>query len=509
MAERIRIGIICDIHLTADARSPQYAFLQCAAEQMKKDGVDAVICPGDISGYGSVEAWEQYREVFREFRHYEVIGNTDIRDRATKEKIIHFEKECEFTAGKRRVIGINTQEARIEEEERRRLAGAKPGDIIFMHHYPQSMEEESRNWLFAFLEKVPVILIHGHGHRWFDHYVGKSRILGVRGLDPDKAMHRFPCINYLDVTDETVEISETLFGIPEETAADFAGFFGISCVDNMRDVSYALEHGIYGVELRCMGDDWRPDDALLPLLKQWREKTNGYLSVHMPNLKYKDHEISGKEQWARALDYAAAIGADGLTMHPPRVSLADIPEGGVVWEEFLSQYLLVSEKMPPGAGLGIENLHLNPGERADETRKFCYTPEEVSQWIDTLNLRTGEKRFGHVLDVGHARNNGPIAERYPVSRWYCIMGNKTVAYHIHQVTNGEDGMHNHGPIENWFGPMINYTAFLYAWQQRLLNHVPVFLEVQGCENYEKSMRGFRELVDAARAEDVIMVKEKV
>ena len=70
------------------------------------------------------------------------------------------------------------------------------------------------------------------------------------------------------------------------------------------------------------------------------------------------------------------------------------------------------------------------------------------------------------------------------------MGNRTVAYHIHQdvMENGE--MKNHRPISNWFGPMISYVSFVHAWKTKMLNHVPVFLEVKGSENYDVSVKAF-------------------
>ena len=113
-------------------------------------------------------------------------------------------------------------------------------------------------------------------------------------------------------------------------------------------------------------------------------------------------------------------------------------------------------------------------------------------WIDAINESLGmPNRVGHVLDTGHARNNGSFAKKYPLSRWYLEMGGRAKAYHIHQSVKQENGqLKNHRPIESWFGPMINYCGFLWAWDQGLLNHAPIFLEVKGWENHEKSMKGF-------------------
>ena len=115
-------------------------------------------------------------------------------------------------------------------------------------------------------------------------------------------------------------------------------------------------------------------------------------------------------------------------------------------------------------------------------------------WIDELNRQMGiPDRVGHILDVGHARNNGILSQKYPISRWYEIMGRRTVAYHIHQVIPGENGAKNHNPIENWFGPLVSYASFFYCMDKGMLNFVPIFLEVRGAENYEKSINAFNKI----------------
>lgn len=491
MTAKIRIGVLCDMHLPADKNSPQYAFLRKAVERMHRDGVHTLICLGDITGYGEMEAWNLYLEAVKGFTHYEVIGNSDVRDAATRDIIMSYVQEAEFRAGDRRVIGINTPDGVISAEDRKRLEGIRDRDIVFLHHYVQSLKEESRNWLTELAERVAVVILHGHGHRHFDYYIHNTHVLGMRGLDPDKAIGNFPCFNYLDIADCQVSMEERLVEIPKDIIREVGNYFGIACADNTNDLIYATEHSIKYVEIRCKaekGAEWEPDRALLPIVNKWREETAGYLSVHMPNLKFREGTVTGKETWLQALEYAIELGADSLTMHPPRVPVCEMPKDGPVWQEFLEMYTTVAKRAPVTTKLGVENMHKNTNEVLDETRGFGYLPEEVAGWIDAINMELGSERVGHVLDVGHARNNGDFAKQYPVSKWYSLMGKRIIAYHIHQVVPLENGLKNHQAIENWFGPMINYTSFFYAWNQGMLNYAPVFLEVRGKENYEKSIK---------------------
>ena len=491
------------MHLPDDMNSPQYLFLIEALRHMKQDKVNTVICLGDITGYGEIESWNLYNDAVKGFTHYEVLGNSDVRNLGTRDILKDFVQNVNFSVGARQVIGINTPDGEITDEDRVRLENVKAGDIIFLHHYIQSLKEESRNWLVSLAEEMALVIVHGHGHRVFDYYINQTHVLGFRGLDPDKAIGNFPSFNYLDVDDESVCMEECLVKIPKEFLIETSKYFGIACADNAADICYAAEHGIKYAEVRCKGDkgtEWTPDKTLIPIVEAWRQKTEGYLSVHMPNLKFKNGTVTGKKQWLQALDYAIELGADSITMHPPRVPVCDMEPGGAVWQEFLEMYLAVVKKAPETTKLGVENMHKNTDEVLDETRGFGYCPEEISDWIDAINDALGYDRVGHVLDVGHARNNGTFAKKYPVGRWYDIMGNKTIAYHIHQVVPLNDGLKNHRAIESWFGPMINYTSFFYEWKRGRLNRAPVFLEVRGWEHFEKSMIAFQKILESYDSE---------
>ncbi len=488
-----KIGILSDMHLPENGTGLQYAFLQGAIEKFREEGVKTILCLGDVTRYGELEAWENYLEFVKEFEHYEVLGNSDVRDADTKDYFINEAVPICFKAGRRQFFGVHTPNGEITSQDRENLGKAKVGDVIFLHHYIESMQEESGQWLTKLAERIPLTIIHGHGHRTQDYYVNQTHVFGVKGLDPDKAIGDFPCVGCLEVSDKEVLLKEYPITLPMDSMLHVREYFGLSCVDNAKDIAYAAEHGIKYIELRCNGD-WKPDYSVLPLIESWRKQTNGYLSVHMPNLYFKEGSFAGTEQWEQALDYALQAGADSFTMHPPRVSVKNMPTGEEVWNTFLTYYTLVANSVSSTVRLGVENLHMERKEILDENRGFGYTPEEVSSWIDAINLQLGENRVGHVLDVGHARNNGKISEKYPISEWYMRMGNKTVAYHIHQVVPEDGTLRNHRAIENWFGPMINYTSFIYAWEKNILNHVPVFLEVKGYENYEKSIHAYQEII---------------
>lgn len=486
----MRIGVICDLHMGDGERGVQCAFLARAVEQMRQEGVEAVLDLGDITAFGELAAFERYLELLRPFKHFFVLGNADIRCEATREAILARRQHPNFTVEGRSFVGLNTPSGVIEEQERETLGTLSDGDVIFLHHDVGGLKPESRAFLMALLEKVSLTVLHGHNHKQMEYTVGKSRVISLRGIDPDKAIGDFPTVTYLDVSHEDICVTHRPLALDRAVAEDLKKYMGISCVDNVRDVTYSAENGVKFIELRFNGK-WPPEPELASLVTDWRENTNGYLSVHMPTLGWKDGVLQGEARFWEALEQAKLLGADGLTVHVPSVAVSEMEKGSEAWCALVDRYAELVRRAGDDMAIGIENLHMKKGETDNGDRGFGYAPAEVAAWIDAINDKVGQpRRVGHVLDVGHARNNGIIASRYPVGRWYELMGDRAVAYHIHQTVREDGELKNHRPLTEWFGPMISYASFLYAWEQGMLNHAPVFLEVRGCDCFDESIKAF-------------------
>ncbi len=486
----MKIGIICDMHMGENAQGIQTAFLLRAVAQMKKDGADKVLNLGDITAFGELSAFENYMEALQPFEHFFVLGNSDVRCEKTRDTILSRRQHPHFSVEGRTFVGLNTPDRELELSERETLGTLRDGDVIFLHHDIDALKEGSRAFLQDLLSRLKLTVIHGHKHLQKEYRIGQSRVLSLRGIDPDKAIGDYPTVTYLNVSPDDIRVEHKPLTLAATTAADLRKYMGISCVDNVRDVTYATENGVKFIELRFNGK-WPPEPELAALVAAWREKTEGYLSVHMPAFAWKDGQLSGELRFWEALALAKELGADGLTVHVPTVRVGDMSPGSEAWRALLGCYTELVRRVDATTAIGIENLHMKRGETDNSDRNFGYAPQEVAAWIDAINDAVGQPRcVGHVLDVGHARNNGILASRYPVGRWYERMGDRTVAYHIHQSVRVDGELKNHRPLTDWFGPMISYVSFLYAWETGMLNHVPVFLEVRGGDNFDKSMRAF-------------------
>lgn len=489
----MKAAFICDPHMPDVPVSPQEDFFRFAVASITENKPDCVISLGDMTSMGEIEAMKAYLDALSDTEHYWVLGNAEVRTPETIDYFMQQAKPFVLSCGSRRIIGFNTPYGKFEDAERALLNDLHDGDILVMHHGPDKLAAPARAEFDELLHRHALTVIHAHEHNLHDYMLGRSHIIGLRALDPDKSIGGPPCITMFDIADTAVTYREVCFGIDKETLRDVRAHFGLSCVDNHRDVAYALEHDVKYVELRCNGKGWTPDETLIPLLDAWRKKTGGYLSVHMPNLHYRDGAIAAVDTWDAAIDYAVLIGADAMTIHPPRVSRELLFESEELWNEYLELYLRAVRAVAPTVRVGIENLHVPKGFREGDDQPFGCTPGDVCHWIDALNdALESTDRVGHILDVGHARNNAHIATPYPVGRWYTLTGHRAVGYHIHQVARGPEGYSNHSPIVDWYGPMINYASFFHAWKMGWLRHAPVFLEVKGCENFRKSIAAFAE-----------------
>lgn len=492
----MKIAFMCDMHLPNNPSSSQYAYFSAMIEKLKADRVKTVISVGDITSFGEKEIFIKYMEDMKDFDHHYVIGNSDVRDEKTKDYFIENSGGFSIRRDGRTILGVDTPYGVIADTDKEKILQLKDGDVLVIHYYVEALKMGGYPFLKEVCKEKALTVIVGHEHKRRDYIFGRSRVIGLRALDPDKSIGGYPCIDCFDFGGNDVTYEEITIKTPLNVLADIRAHFGISCVDNLRDLTYALENNVYAVELRTDSSGWTPDPSLIPLIEKWREKTGGYLSVHFPDLGYSNGEIVGKKRWDVVTEYAIAIKANGITMHPPRrVKRCDMPKSGEIWQKFADVYIDTIRKLPATVQIGIENLHMEAGEADNMQRSFGYTPAEVSDWIDTLNTAlSSQSRVGHTLDVGHARNNGHLSQIYPISRWYEIMGSKAVAYHIHQVMLDEREMYNHNAIENWFGPLINYASFFYSWENNVINHKPIFLEVRGSVPYQKSVEAFDTLL---------------
>lgn len=478
-------AIIADTHLPAIDATAQYASLEWAIENINEEKPSFAVVAGDLTAYGDKSAFKAFLEKQKKLcvPCYTVLGNADMRTAENTMYAHSLRTGYTIAVNGCKVVCVDTSGGSISADDRAAVEQCGDKDIIIMHHSIEGLDESSREFITAWAQKYSAYIIHAHSHRNRNYSIGETQVIGIRCLDPDKSIEKEPCLSYFDVDDNGITLREEVFDFPCDNLKDFRENIGISCFDIYNDIDFATQNNVKNIEIR----KYDGSDAELEYLKekvaQWRNDGGKLVSVHMPNLKWNKSGVDGLEMWDKAVRIVKTVGAETVTIHPPRaVCIGDMSADSPVWKYLVNYFYERISCLPEGTKAGIENIHSSAREKDDEERFFGYTPKEIINFVDALNKKFGFERVGIVFDIGHARNNGPHSGKNTIGVWEKMVGDRTTAYHIHQVGAG-NGYVNHTAIDNWAGgPYICFTTFLWAWQSGIINHRPMFMEMRNSSN---------------------------
>ena len=509
------IAVIADTHLGERDDTAQDACLDWALDVLGPIGPDVVIVAGDVTAMGTPASAHRFREKMEQsgLPFFITPGNSDRRSGPAYPAVrsaLATPQTCQ--ASDWAVLLADTSQGVIGPHERTRLEGLAGQHrsrtaIVVTHWPPETLDAESSDWFADWVQRHSIRLIvaaHQHVDRRYEIAGIEAHV--IRGLDPDKAIGGPPAITLFEDKGEEWHRREVRFPAgtaddwPKSQRREFHSLLGFSCSNDPLDgLHLAAGHGVPCVELRANAADVDPN-ALTARLSAWRGAGGNYLSWHMPTIVWDADErrVANSEQVAASADCARRIGVQAMTVHVPRVPIGVMQPHGPAWEALAA---FTSALLAPAAGdgvvIGIENMHMNPHERPDETRGFGYLPGECLAWIDELRGRLSGT-VGMLLDVGHARNNAPYSSELPLGTWYATVGAHAVGYHLHQVRLIEGRMRNHQPVEGLHGPLVSFSSFLWAWHTGQLRHAPIFLEVPDPAGRMTSLELLRKAVGLGR-----------
>ena len=474
----MKICLIADLHIPETEGTVQYRVLDWALEDAREKHADLIVFVGDFSANGSIGAVRYFQEKISGFEIPIMIitGNSDLRTKSTVDYISTLASCPLFEQEGNRIVGLMDGNGCISEEIYRLLDSADGKTIVCGHHPFQSLRQPHGDRMTQWRENHPdTVFFYGHLH------VSKqidAVTWSLPAADPDKAVGENPSISYFDTQTRTYEKSFFECPVPE----DFVDWIGISCLHPLTDIPYAMEHKIRHIEVRDGVS--RNQETILPLLRQWRDVGGKTLSIHGPEIAAWEHNALCLPQWDSFVEFCAEAAVDRVTLHVPKIPVYAASDrvlheiAAFIGEQF--------RNLPKRISIGIENMHMTEKDQPDESRRFGYVPEEVLRFTQILKEHTTHSVGVH-LDVGHARNNAPFSQHYPISSWYRIVGTEVNGYHIHQVILTEHGMENHMPITDWYGHLISYGSFFREWMDGTLRKAPVFLEIRPERGYEAAL----------------------
>lgn len=480
----MKLCLSCDLHLPFYRQAIQYDVLKWFVEDVKNKKPDCVIFAGDATSDGNEEVYDYFISTIKNIGlpFLYIPGNSDLRSIDTKNSIYNKSSKCVNEFGEVKIFAVNdSDDGKISNLQIDALNLADEKSVVFAHHPVEFLAKQTpafKEWRNAHTNTV---VFYGHMHLFG---VGDKQV-SLPAMDPDKSIGESPCVIYYDT--ETGKIEKSYFSCPVPN--DLRGYFGVSCYDVEKHIEFALQNGLKHLELRpnVLTKDV---ECVICLIEKWREIGDTVLSVHLPEVYFSNDKVSVGADYEKMIDIAAQLKAQRLVQHVPVVSVDEIAKGCNVIEkiaEFIAKKLDV---LPHKCIIGVENMHMTKKDEPNGNRRFGYVPEEVFKFMSEIKKRT-KHEVGINFDVGHARNNKPYNNKYPISVWLAMLGKDIVSYHVHQVKDLGGDFENHTAIDSVYGSLISYASFFRCWTEEKINHAPLIFEMRTENAYEITLNTFK------------------
>ncbi len=479
----MKVCFMCDLHLPFDGNALQYNVLDWAIADINKKQPDCIVYAGDVTCDGDINVYNEFTLKMNAIGipFFYIPGNSDLRNSESADEIKKLSSECKNIVADGVVYALNDCDMKISDEQLLLIENADENSIVFMHHPLEMHKDEVREKLKIWRKNHSKTMLF-FGHRHLSRVEGNN--VSLQALDPDKAIGENPCITYFDTA--TKEFNKAYYFSP--VPKDLYKHFGISCFDVERDIEFAIENKLKCLELRS--DCFKMDKArLFELVENWRNVCGENLSMHLPDIAYKDGVVLHGERLDELIDLAVSLKVDRFTQHVPKVSVKVTKEDENALNSICNCLAEKFNSIEHDIVIGIENMHMTQKDTPDDSRRFGYIPEECLIFMDMLGKKTKHK-VGINFDIGHARNNAPYSQKYQISTWLSMLGKYIIGYHMHQVTVENGKFENHMPITDIYGKLISYSSFFRCWAVGRINKAPVIFEMRPEGAYETTLNTF-------------------
>lgn len=509
----MKIALLADPHLSDVENTPQEEALNWALNELADIKPDACVWLGDITACGSPDAAIRFCKKINllPFPSVTVPGNSDLRCEHTASMMERYllSHLDPLKVGNLEIVAMDTSQDTILPCERARLSNLKLGKQVLLcsHQSAKYLDAESLEFLKRWIEKHHkngnrfLLWASGHRHVYESGEFEGVPTVSVRALDLDKCIRGSAHILVWDSdTRNTLSFEEHVYsrGLISawslEEKQELSDFLGITCYDACkleRDMPFAIQNHVRHLEWRSIFENE------ITLIEKWRRAGGKSFSLHLPLLRYENGRAE-LSQLKNAAQNAVRASADSVTIYPPRVLCEAMQIGSPIYEalaDAAAEALLLATST--GIDILVENSHTDFGTPKDPM-KYAYgcSPLDLVEWRDALIKRLGKGTCHIRFDVGHARNNEPLSENYPIGKWYALIGLEARAYHLHQTfyNKQEHRMENHHPISHWHDGMVSFDGFLWAWHTGVLHHGPIILEVREGDGAPATWQRLQQLI---------------
>ncbi|MCA1808073.1 MAG: hypothetical protein ABR497_01550 [Kiritimatiellia bacterium] len=493
-----RLAFICDTHVFGPIPPVQQRIIEWVNQRMLSLGVHNCILGGDITHHADREQALRFLKLLQHPPPGVITylpGNNETLELELENQP---RRDFQFVRGLTRladwpgqVFALGAATAAQATAAVTALAAHRPatGHMLILSHFPP---EHADNITMLDRPDLEIDWICGHKHQPGEHRCGNINVHVCAGLDPIKTRGTPPELLIGDWDGRTLRLHRltapsAIIKGPAHGRSPLGLAFKADAATVLRT---ALEHDCAALQLKPHGtDDLAAIDSLTTEFH--RRHPGGLLSLHLPS---PHPELSGSPatDWRPLLEKAQTLGFNDLTVHLPRVPAMLLYDEqrrlrDTTWaEKCLTEYLALAEQaIRSSATLSLENLY-NKRSAAADGELLSSLPWHLAVLVDNLRTRLRHKGYSHaqarmvgiLLDVGHAFRDPLGSKLHGLADWLTQLAPYIRLCHIHQVRPENGAMANHLPIENIYGPRINFSGLLPTIAEALGPDIPLLIEVR-------------------------------
>lgn len=479
----MKVCFLCDLHLPTNKEVLQYTVLEWAINDIKSKMPDCVIFAGDVACDGNKDVYDWFLEKMQSIGlpYIYIPGNSDLRNPEYKDEIAKMASPTKTVVKDTVIFALNDCDRSMPKNQLDELKETH-ADMVFFHHPINDLDDYGKEFLTAYAKEHPeTMLFHAHLHE----FLVNGNIVSLPALDPDKNLATPPTLLYYDTVTKSFDTPIFDCQMPK----DLPKFFGVSCYDPLIHIDFCTENKLKCLELRPSVIN-TPQEKIVELIEKWRKAGGKDLSVHLPDVVYKDGAVRPDQNVDTLLELAVKIKANRFTQHVPMVKISEVKKDPKALENIANYLAEKLDALPLDAVIGVENMHTTAADNNID-RRYGYIPEECLEFMHILD-KASRHKVGINFDIGHARNNAPFSQTYQISTWLQMVGKHIVGYHLHQVVH-KDGFHNHSAITEPYGELISFASFFYSFQNGIINKAPAIFEISQKDGYKTTLETFKKL----------------
>ncbi len=509
--DAIRFAWLCDSHAVKTLHPCQRRVFEWVLRETRAQTLDALVLGGDITHQADMDQAETVLTALSPGKTPLLMlpGNNEGPDLASRlvktHKGIQSPGICARLPWPGHAFALGTCDRESRHTAIRQLTRQLPerGVALVLSHFPPDTTEiaclNSRlrsglhiDWICGHIHESTMTdqpsLIEG-SDPLTDHRCGSLTVISCAGLDPVKTRGTPPEILIADWDGKHLSFERryTPAGILAAPPRYPPNPFGMaSSVSVVPLLEQALAHGIDAVQCQTVCGIGPSLDTACETAMRFRERfPDGMLSLQLPVCDGSSRMTSGQAD--TRLVWAERMRVNDLAVMLPSIPVSDFEAdrtaktgGRTHWQKDLLE--LAEKALRIHAGFSLINP-LNASRVSPAQERLGGRPDHLLALVSWLRAALADRgyaketteRIGVCFDVGNAFRDPVVSKRHGLADWLQRLAPVVRSVRIHQVIPTGHGLEDMHPIDNLYGPRINFAGLLPVIRELLPPGTPILI----------------------------------